>query len=495
VKNHIINQQQITLSLIVLLILLFAGSCRRENPGSLPNILIVFPDQMRGQAMGFLGEEPVLTPNIDMLASEGLVFTQAVSNYPVCSPFRAMFMTGQYPHTNGVLSNCNSRSAPHGYELKKDAVCWSDILKENGYDLGYIGKWHLDSPFEPYVESYNNRPEMAWNEWCSPERRHGFDFWYAYGTYDQHNNPMYWSTNAKRDEAKFAEQWGPEHEADVAINYLENKEKNYRNPDKPFALVVSMNPPHMPYNQVPQNYVDRYDHLPLDSLCHRPNIPEAGTKWGDYYRKHIRNYYAMITGVDDQFGRILKKLEELDLKENTLVLFFSDHGNCLGIHDMISKNNHYEESMRIPFIISWPGKIDHRIDDLLISVPDFYPTLLGLLDLNEKTPASIHGEDYSSLIMDGSGNRPESQFYIWVPLGQPEWGHRGIRNHSYTLMISKMPDQPDEIILHNNVTDPYQLVNIAEQKPDIVKELTSELKSWLERTGDPWLKHLNHIEN
>ena len=353
-----------------------------------------------------------------------------------------------------------------------------------------LRKMLFASPFEPYVKSYNNEGEVAWNEWCSPEKRHGFDFWYAYGTYDQHNNPMYWSTNAKRDEAKFVEQWGPEHEADVAINYLQNEEGHYRNPDKPFALVISMNPPHMPYNQVPQKYVETYNHLPIDSLCLKPNIPEEGTRWGDYYRKHIRNYYGMITGIDDQFGRILEKLEDLDLKENTIVLFFSDHGNCLGIHDMISKNNHYEESMRIPFIIRWPGKIDPEKNDLLISVPDFYPTLLGLVNLHEMIPTSIQGDDYSTQIMDGIGNKPESQFYIWVPLGQPEWGHRGVRNHSYTLMVRKMPDQADEIVLHNNISDPYQLINVAEQETDIVTELTRELKSWLERMDDPWLKQL-----
>jgi arylsulfatase A-like enzyme len=98
---------------------------------------------------------------------------------------RAMFMTGQYPHANGVLGNCNSRTAPHGYELSQSARTWSDVLADNGYSLGYIGKWHLGSPFEPYVKSSNNTEEMAWNEWCPPERRHGFDFWYAYGTYDQ----------------------------------------------------------------------------------------------------------------------------------------------------------------------------------------------------------------------------------------------------------------------------------------------------------------------
>ena len=134
--------------------------------------------------------------------------------------------------------------------------------------------------------------------------------------------------------------------------------------------MIAMNPPHMPYASVPERYKAIYNDIPLDSLIQRPNIPAAGTKWGDNYRKQIRNYYAMITGVDEQFGRILNVLKKTGLEKNTIVLFSSDHGNCLGIHDQISKNNHYEESMRIPFIIRWPGKINPRQDKLLISTPD-----------------------------------------------------------------------------------------------------------------------------
>ena len=105
-----------------------------------PNLLFVFPDQMRGQAMGFMGEDPVITPNLDRFAEEGVVFTQAAVNYPVCSPYRGMLLTGKYPHSNGVLANCNTNGAEHGYELASDARCWSDVLHDQGYSLGYIGK-------------------------------------------------------------------------------------------------------------------------------------------------------------------------------------------------------------------------------------------------------------------------------------------------------------------------------------------------------------------
>jgi arylsulfatase A-like enzyme len=460
------------------------SSCGRKKS---PNLVFVFPDQMRGQAMGFLGEEPVITPNLDRFSKESAVFTNAVSNYPVCSPYRGMLMTGQYPHTNGVTINCNSRSAPFRVELKQDSNCWSDILKSKGYSLGYIGKWHLEAPYKPYVDSYNNRGEVKWNEWTKPDRRHGFDYWYAYNTYDRHMNPMYWDTYAYRTQPTFVEQWGPEHEADKAIKYINNEDGLQRDSKQPFALVVSMNPPHMPYDQLPQKYVDEYEIFETEELCKRPNIPAAGTKWGDYYRKHIKNYFAMVTGVDEQFGRILNALKENGLEENSIVVFTSDHGNCLGIHDMISKNNHLEESMRVPFLIRWPGKIKPRHDNLLFSVPDLYPTLLDLMGFEKDIPTEVEGRNYSTLFRTENGERPTSQLYLWVPLGKPRLGRRGVRSQKYTLMINNMPNQPFEIILSDREKDPFQLKNFADESPEIVSQLIKdELIPWLEKTNDPW---------
>lgn len=205
-----------------------------------PNLVFIMADQWRGDALGCLGKEPVKTPCLDQLAREGVNFTNAVSSYPVSSPARGMLMTGMYPHKNKVTGNCNSANAPYGVELPQDARCWSDILKANGYQTGYIGKWHLDAPYEPYIDTYNNHGAVAWNEWCPKERRHGFDYWTAYDTYDYHLKPMYWDTDAPRDSFYYVNQWGPEYEADKAIEYL----NGHIDKTQPFALVVSMNPPH-----------------------------------------------------------------------------------------------------------------------------------------------------------------------------------------------------------------------------------------------------------
>ena len=453
-----------------------------------PNLLFVFADQMRGSAMGFLGEEPVVTPNLDRLATEAIVFTEAASNYPVCSPYRAMLMTGQYPHRNGVISNCLSRTAPYGVELKTDAQCWSDVLKANAYSLGYVGKWHLEAPYKPYIDCANNRGNVAWNEWTPPNRRHGFDYWYAYNTYDFHLRPLYWDSDAGREDFHYVDQWGPAHEADLAVDFIQNRQGRFRDSDKPFALVVSMNPPHTPYQAHPEKYLDAYAQMTDEQLSARPNVPAAGSRFGDHYRTHIRHYYAMISGVDEQFGRIVDALEAAGLAENTIVVFTSDHGNCLGIHDHVTKNVPQEESMQIPLLIRFPGKLRPRREDLLISTPDLYPTLLDLMGLGEEIPPGVEGTSHAQLLLTGQGPRPTSQLYLWVACEQPALGRRGVRTPRHTLVVDRMPDQEEDTILYDNVADPYQLKNIAEDQPEVVQRLIrEELVPWLRRTGDPWL--------
>jgi arylsulfatase A-like enzyme len=297
---------------------------------------------------------------------------------------------------------------------------------------------------------------------------------------------LYWTTNAKREEFHYVDQWGPEHEADLAIKYIKNENNNYRDGDKPFALVVSMNPPHTPYNLVPKKYVDMYAGVKVKDLCNRKNIPAAGTRWGDYYRKNIKNYLAMVTGVDEQFGRILGAIKEQRIEEDTIVVFTADHGNCLGIHGQVSKNNRYEESMRIPFMIRYPGRIKPRRDDLLMSVPDLYPTLMELMGFAKDIPADVEGTSYAKQFTTGKGSRPDAQLYMWVNVKDPKYGRRGIRTDRYTLVFIRREEE-EKVILHDNIKDKYQLKNIAGESPEVVKELTEKLNEWLRKTKDPWL--------
>ena len=452
-----------------------------------PNLVFVFPDQMRGQALGFLGEDPVITPCLDAFAKESLVLPQAVSNYPVCSPYRAMLLTGRYPHANKVVSNCTSHTEPFGCELQESDRCWPDVLKDKGYSLGYIGKWHLEGPKAPFIDCANNRGQTKWNEWTPHDRRHGFDFWYAYNTYDYHLRPLYWGNDARREGFHYVDQWGPEHEADLAIKYIENEGGKYRQANKPFALVVSMNPPHTPYHLVPEKYVQRYKDKSTEELVNRDNIGGPDTEWGKYYRKNVRNYFAMVTGVDEQFGRILGALKDEGLDKDTIVVFTSDHGNCLGCNGKSTKNVHYEEAMRVPFIVRWPGRIKARQDDLLLSTLDIYPTLLDMMGYGSDIPGQVDGRSLGSQFLSGKGERPDSQFYMWCPPGKANLGRRGLRTERYTMVITKAEGKADEYILRDNVKDPFQLKNAAEKQPEVVKKLKMRLEKLLRANKDPWV--------
>jgi uncharacterized sulfatase len=428
--------RKILISAISVLLVFLAGitnfvysSDKSENIKQ-PNLLFIFPDQYRLQAMGFMHQDPVLTPNIDKLASQGMVFTNAVSNRPLCSPYRAMLMTGKYLFSNGVTGNCNTSSRKYGNYLRKDEVCFGDVLKAGGYLAGYIGKWHLDAPKGPDIENWQ---DAVWEAYTPPgPARHGFDFWHAYGCNNRHNDPYYWVNSAPVQDTLFPHEWSPVHEAKVASEFIK------QNNGKPWALFVSMNPPHGPYSQVPEKYRKMYENITIDSLLNRPNVP-AGEK-GDIGRNNVVDYFACVTGVDEQIGKILKTLEETGQAENTIVVFSADHGEMMGSHGLLQKVVWYEESFRIPFIVRWPERMKPGTSDLMLSVPDMMPTLLGLMGLKDRLPAGVEGTNFSKSFMGQPQETPEFVLYFNPLFDSALGGMRGLRNSRYTFVIQRNND-------------------------------------------------------
>ena len=191
------------------------------------NLIYLFADQWRRDAWGLYDPE-ILTPNLNRLAEEGAVFDRAYSSCPLCSPNRACLLTGKQPGATNVFTNCKPDVDAH---LKEDTLCVSDVLKREGYSTGYIGKWHLDRP----------DGRGGWDAYTPPgKKRHGFDFWYSYGTYNDHLHPHYWDTEGNYIEIS---RWSPEHETDVALDFLQ------KNREKRFALFLSFHsaafPPRM----------------------------------------------------------------------------------------------------------------------------------------------------------------------------------------------------------------------------------------------------------
>lgn len=221
--------------------LLLIPGCHSSETSNPPNLVYVFTDQQRIHALEFWESpqfkgairtkaDPVKTPNINKLAEESVVLTNMVSTTPICSPHRGSLMTGMYAGSSGVPLNCNS-SRPIS-SLRQDIPGFSNVLAQEGYDTGYIGKWHLDypQPNDPqnpgqYVES--RRP--SWDAYTPKERRHGFKYWYSYGTFDVHKNPHYWDAEGNRYDP---EEYSAKHDADKAISYLKNTD-GQRDPEKP----------------------------------------------------------------------------------------------------------------------------------------------------------------------------------------------------------------------------------------------------------------------
>lgn len=465
--------------------LISSGKCQERKKEDKPNIIFIFADQYRRASLGFLNEDSVHTPNIDQLAQNGVFFSKAVSNYPLCSPYRAMLMTGKYPQSNGVLGNCNSSRTTYGNYLKKEETCFSDVLAQNGYSAGYVGKWHLDGP-KPSAKGERN----VWDSWCPPDRRHGFSFWYAYGAHSMHMNPYYWTTHAEENEKTFVKQWSPEHEADVIMDYIENSKGEQRPSGQPFALFWSINPPHTPFNAVPEKYKEKKMY---QDVLNRENVRfvsnndlPAGDKGVEREIHLAPEYFASINGVDEQIGRVIQKLKENNLYENTIIIFSSDHGEMLGSQGLMHKNIWFRESFEIPFIVHFPKIIKAKTDDLMISVPDFMPTLLGLMGLRDKIPEQVEGKDYSGVFFNKEIERPQMQLYFQGDASNPCNGNRGFRDKKYTFAIVKGVTGK-KYYLYDDLTDPFQKENIWGKNKALDEQMSQKLDKLLRSMNDCWI--------
>ncbi len=497
-----------------------------------PNLLILFPDQFRSGAQGHRLQDPVHTPHIDGLRAEGTDCVRAYSNSPVCSPARAMWHTGRYPFSNGVISNCHSGHTDYGIYLKESERCLSDVLNGVGYDVGYIGKWHLDSPTEPFVSAPEAWDKNVWDTFTPPgPKRHGHSFWYSYGAFNDHLRPHYWRTDGvERIEVPG---WSPRHETDVAIDFIRNRNGSQRDCSRPFALTLSWNPPHPPHNQVPAEYLEPYEGRSAAELLKSANVNHRDLP-GATARAcaDVQGYFGAITGIDDQVGRLLACLREEGIEDDTLVVFASDHGEMMGSHGRIQKGSWYEESMAIPFLVKLPGKVPAGgRTDVLLGMPDVMPTLLGLLGLRDEIPSSVEGIDLSPAILGepfgGSTAEPEALLFVnampglravvdWANSGAPSsspydpaslaalhanpeqtqhlsaliaanpLGSRGVRSKTHTYVVSREEGQPEVRVLHHLVDDPSELHSSLESDPEAADHHHRLLEALLERAGDPW---------
>lgn len=388
--------------------------------------------------MGSMGNTQVITPHLDTLAGEGLLLENAISNQPVCTPYRAQLLTGRYSHTTGVIQN--------DIRLPDSEVLLPELMKQEGYTTGYIGKWHLTG----YPDRHD--PVDATN-------RRGWDFWAVRNVSHQHFNTRYWLNDDT--EPTVVPGWEPDVQTDLAVQFIES------NKDTPFCLFMSFGPPHSPY-AAPQKYLDMYNGTTLTA---RPNVPD------DLIASTVGNlhpYYAAITGLDSCMGRISDALDAAGVAKDTIIVFTSDHGDMLGSQGHDKKQRPWEESINIPFILRYPRKVQAgQRRGWILSTVDVMPTLLGLCDIS--IPPEVEGLDYSATFLGESTVERDAAFLFNVHKGGgPGTDWRGIRTKEWTFAYHFAGDW----VMYDLINDPYQLYNLIDDPLYAAKK--EELRAQLE---------------
>lgn len=425
------------------------------NATKRPNVLFVFADQLRASSLGYVGEEPVITPAFDRFAAEGANFTVGVSPMPVCTPYRGALVTGRTPLSLGLVIN--------DIPLKTTEVSVAHAFDDAGYATAYIGKWHLDGA---------DRPAPV----PPGPRRQGFQYWM--GANFEHN----YDRSHFTDNEGIVRVWdGYDAEAQTthAIEYLEGRDQA-----KPFCLFLSWGPPHHPYRTVPQKYLDMYD---PDTIPGRPNCP-------DVPKQDLWGYYAQTTFLDDQFARLIAALDAMGLTDDTIVAFSSDHGDMHGSHGLYKKQWPWDEAIKIPFLLRGPGIAPGK-RDFPISAIDVMPTLLGLA--GAAVPEICEGVDLSPFIRGERSDAPETvllmnpcPFSIGDPRGEDQvptfrgmrMEYRGVRSSRYTYV--RTIDRP--WLLYDNQADPYQMNNLIDDPAlaSVRAELDAAMRAHMAAIGD-----------
>ena len=296
------------------------------------NVIWVFGDAHRAQALSHRGDPNVSTPNIDSLARRGVRFDSAVAGAPWCSPFRAALLTGLYPHQCGVVQ------IPQRLDPSIPTI--TEPLRQAGYHTAFVGKWHLDG-FDEHTH------------YVPPERRGGFDYWMGYDNNNNQEECFVFGTG--HESPRRLPGYETDSLTDLALSHL-REHVNGNGADgsyQPFFAVLSVQPPHGP--MVPPTNPGYRSTVPHQSaIAFRPNVP-ASARFREQVADDAVGYYGMIENLDFNLGRMLTELKTMGIDRETYVVFFSDHGDLLGSHGFQGNSLPWEECIRIPFMVGMVG--------------------------------------------------------------------------------------------------------------------------------------------
>jgi arylsulfatase A-like enzyme len=438
-----------------------------------PNILIFMTDHQRADTS--YPEHGAITPNLDNFAKEGLLFRNTFCPSPHCCPARATFFSGLYPSRHGVWNNVCNRQAHHR-GLKEGVRLWSEDLADAGYRMQYFGKWHVSSLEGPADRGWQTgfasgtnpfEHDVRWETYREiakkpppQERQPGQILRPGYGPYSLYGVEE--PTEADHDEKAVR----------GGVSFLETLEDS----DEPWALYVGVNGPHDPYN-IPQEFLDLYDprDIPLpasfeDDLADKPVIARRmreqvfGQLTPDEVREGIRHFWAYCSYLDHLFGQLLAALDETGMKEDTLVIYLSDHGDYCGEHGLFAKGIPcYQGAYRVPLVVRYPRGIRNpgREEIAFISLADFAPTILEIAGI--ETDRSFTGKSFMPFL---EGNIPEDwreAIHTQCDGVELYYTQRSVmtRNHKYVFNgfdrdeLYDLRHDPDE--MNNLIDDPaYQ---------------------------------------
>jgi len=487
-----------------------------------PNILVIMTDQQAWDAVGYSGNKMIETPNLDRLASEGVNFSHAVTSCPVCAPARTSILTGRTTEKTTIRSNRDTKTNDCYYPT------FDEILAKRGYHTEYYGKFHspehmarvyMDPPengrsgsdpivnWEPiYVKYIQNKfPERPLKKGELYETSfYGGTVPYRLDPPDGQYDKLMAGEKIRKAKLKSIGQDDVhgvlDLPADYTITAVQGKQALAaldRIKDKQFILTCSFHSPHVPITPS-EPYASMYDAkdmvTPVSIEDKRENIPyHKGQVIPPYNEKDkvkymIANYYALVTEVDTWVGKILNKLDELKLTNNTLVIFVSDHGEMLGAHGMRGKFCFYEESVRVPLLFRYPGKIEAgKVISTPVSTLNIYPTILDYAGLK-----SIPSDGYSLRgVMEGTAS-PKYDFAI----SEWNWNNESvpsimIRTKNWKLMTTHRTGGKDVEVLFDLKNDPHELNNLLGSNKDRFKykdkaeELRSKLVGYLKDINSP----------
>lgn len=449
-----------------------------------PNILFLFADDMRYDTVHHLGNHDIITPNLDYLAQNGTSFVNA--NIPggtcaaVCMPSRAMLNTGR------TLFHLMD----HGAQIPSEHALLGETLKNAGYHTFGAGKWH-NGP-SSYARSFQSGGEIffggMYDHWKVPVYDYDDTGDYVKVVNDV-MNPGYSSSMVpvRMDHVT----WGKHSTdlfADLACDWLE-----HYNDDKPFYMYVSYMAPHDP-RSMPQEFFDLYD---AQKLALPPNyMPEHPFDYGithvrdeqleayprseDAIRRHMRDYYAMISHLDASIGRILDTLKKTGMYENTIIIFSADNGLGLGEHGLMGKQNCYEHSLKVPLIFSGPGIAKNEKRGGMVYLLDIFPTLCELLGV--EIPQSVEGVSFACQLQDPCAKTRQTIYFGYRNK------IRGVKTEKYKLITYRYKRQK-WVQLFDLEKDPYELVNLADEPSmqDTLHDMTAKMEQFAREWEDDGL--------